>query len=321
MERVSAAKICALQMDAIDTINIHTDTTFILAKEAIDRGYQVYHYRVDDLCYEDGEVFAFMRPFFVKYRRSIPAPFLGESRKVDLKAVDVIWLRQDPPFNMAYVTNTHLLELVAHVTTVVNDPRAVRNAPEKLLVTRFPHLCAPTLIASDSGAIDTFRKKHKDIIVKSLYACGGKNVFHVKPQDENLHALLQLLFDTNGGEPVVVQKFLPGVRKGDKRIILINGLAKAVINRIPCVGEIRANIHAGGSAEKSDLSMQEQEICQTIGDYLRRSGLLFVGVDVIDGYLTEINVTSPTCVQETNRLYGMRLEQDIWDAVEQKMAS
>ena len=308
-------KICALQMDAIETININADSTFVLGLEALKRGYDLYHYQVEDLFYEDGEVFAFMRPLSLQREQENHFTWLGEVVRMNLKDTDVVWLRQDPPFDMGYITNTHLLDLVKGHTKVVNDPTAIRNAPEKLLVTQFQDLCAPTLISRNAEVIKEFREKHKDIIIKPLYGNGGAGVFMLRQDDANLCSLLEMFFASNN-EPVIAQKFISGVGRGDKRILLINGEAKACINRIPAKGEARANLHVGGKFAPSDITDREREICTRIGGYLRDNGLLFVGIDVIDGYLTEINVTSPTCIQEANSMYDMCLQSDIWDSIE-----
>ena len=238
---------------------------------------------------------------------------------MDLGAdVDVILMRQDPPFDMAYITATHLLEHVHSETLVVNDPAEVRNAPEKLFVTRFPDLMPPTLITSDRQAIEAFREEHKDIIVKPLYGNGGAGVFHLKPGDDNLNSLLEL-FTQLYREPVMVQRYLPEVRRGDKRIILIDGEPAGAVNRVPKEGEARSNLHVGGKAEKSALTEREKEICARIGPTLREKGLVFVGIDVIGDWLTEINVTSPTGLQEINGFDETCLEARIWDAIERRM--
>jgi glutathione synthase len=229
-------------------------------------------------------------------------------------------MRQDPPFDMAYITATHLLEHIHPRTLVVNDPVHVRNAPEKLYVTHFAELMPPTLITSDPLEIAEFRKEHKDIIIKPLFGNGGAGVFHIKPGDENLNALLEM-FTQLYREPIVVQRYLPEVRQGDKRIILIDGIPAGAINRIPQAGEARSNLHVGGTAVKASLTRREEEICEAIGPALQRHGMIFVGIDVIGDYLTEINVTSPTGLQEVNRFDGARLEAKVWDAIEARYAA
>jgi glutathione synthase len=226
-------------------------------------------------------------------------------------------MRQDPPFDMAYITATHLLEHIHPQTLVVNDPAHVRNAPEKLFVTQFPELMPPTLITSDRAEILSFRAEHKDIIVKPLFGNGGAGVFHVRPGDENLNALLEL-FTQLYREPIIVQRYVPEVRMGDKRIILVDGRAAGAVNRVPAEGEARSNLHVGGKATKSTLTARDREICEAIGPALKERGLVFVGIDVIGNYLTEINVTSPTGIQEINRLDGVRLEAQLWDAIEER---
>jgi glutathione synthase len=239
----------------------------------------------------------------------------GPRQTLELSTVDVVLMRQDPPFDMAYITATHLLEHIHPKTLVVNDPAAVRNAPEKLFVTLFPDLMPPTLITADRLAVAEFRDRHKDIIVKPLFGNGGAGVFHVKPEDENLSALLEM-FTERSREPVMVQRYEPAVRQGDKRIILIEGEPVGGVLRVPAAGEARANMHVGGKPVKTTLTAREREICERIGPELRRQGQVFVGIDVIGDYLTEINVTSPTGIQEINRLDGVRLEKTLWDAIE-----
>ncbi len=228
-------------------------------------------------------------------------------------------MRQDPPFDMAYITATHLLEHVSRRVLVVNDPASVRNAPEKLVAMRFPELMPPTLVTSDRDEIIAFRARHGDIILKPLFGNGGAGVFRLTPQDENLNALLEL-FTVLYREPIMVQRYLPAVRAGDKRIVLIDGEAAGAVNRVPAAGEARANLHVGGRAAKSELTPREREICAAIGPMLRAEGLLLVGIDVIGDHLTEINVTSPTGLQEINRLDGVKLEIRVWDAIEARLA-
>ena len=239
---------------------------------------------------------------------------------MDLAEFDVILMRQDPPFDMAYITATHLLEHVADRVLVVNNPRSVRNAPEKLFVTHFEGLLPPTLITADRSQIIAFREEHGDVIVKPLFGNGGAGVFRIKPGDENLNSLLEM-FSTLYREPVIVQRYLPEVRQGDKRIILIDGEPAGAVSRVPAVGEARANLHVGGKAVKAELTDREREICALIGPTLREQGLIFVGIDVIGDYLTEINVTSPTGIQEIDRLDGASLEAKVWDAIEGRLAA
>jgi glutathione synthase len=306
----------AIQMDPLDSINIDADSTFVLALEAQARGHRLYHYLPRHLSLKNARVQA--RARLLEVRRTRGSHFtLGEEIALDLALVDVVLMRQDPPFDMAYITATHLLEHIHPTTLVVNDPVHVRNAPEKLFVTHFPELMPPTLITSDRREVEAFRAEHGDIIVKPLYGNGGAGVFHIRPDDENLNALLEL-FTQIYREPIMVQRYVPAVRQGDKRIILIDGEAAGALNRVPMKGEARSNLHVGGTAVKSELTSREREICAAIGPTLRRNGLIFVGIDVIGDYLTEINVTSPTGLQEVNRFDGVRLEARVWDAIEHR---
>ncbi len=307
----------AIQMDPIEGVNIDANSTFVLALEAQVRGHRLYHYLPRHLALLDGKLSAKARPLEV--RREHGRHFtLGAFETLDLAALDVILMRQDPPFDMAYITATHLLEHVRDRVLVVNDPVAVRNSPEKLVATRFPGLMPPTLITGDRDEIDAFRAAHGEIILKPLFGNGGAGVFRIKRDDENMNALLEM-FALLYREPVMVQRYLPAVRQGDKRIVLIEGEAAGAVNRVPAAGEARANLHVGGRAQKSSLTVREREICATIGPTLRELGLLFVGIDVIGDYLTEINVTSPTGLQEINRLDGVHLEVRVWDAIEARL--
>ncbi|WP_417819448.1 glutathione synthase [Terasakiella sp.] len=310
----------AIQMDPIETIDINGDSTFVMGLEAQKRGHTLFHYHPKDLTMQDGRVVAYARPMTLKREHGNHFE-LGEASWIDLQDdVDVILMRQDPPFDMAYITATHLLEHIHPQTLVVNNPAEVRNAPEKLFVTKFPDLMPPTLITSNKEQIERFRDKHKDIIVKPLFGNGGAGVFHIKPGDENLNSLIEM-FSELYREPIMVQAYLPDVRKGDKRIILIDGVAAGAVNRIPAEGEARSNMHVGGQAAKSELTAREREICERIGPELKARGMIFVGIDVIGDYLTEINVTSPTGLQEINRFDGSCLESQIWDAIETHTAS
>ena len=306
----------AVQMDPIASINIDGDSTFALMLEAQARGHALWHYHVRDLALVGGRVLAHAQP--VEVRRVKGDHFtLGAPVELDLGQVDVVLMRQDPPFDMAYITATHILEHIHPKTLVVNDPASVRNAPEKLFVTHFPDLMPETLISADIRQIRRFREKHADIILKPLFGNGGAGVFHVKPEDPNLNALLEM-FTERSREPLVVQRYVPDVRKGDKRIILVDGVAMGAINRVPAAGEARSNMHVGGRPEPTTLTDREREICDAIGPELRKRGLIFVGIDVIGGYLTEINVTSPTGLQEIARFDGIHLERATWDAIEAK---
>lgn len=304
----------AIQMDPIERINIEADSTFVLALEAQARGHALWYYLPADLSLDHHRVMARARP--LRVQRVAGNHFqLGEYQAIDLAAMDVVLMRQDPPFDMAYIASTHLLQHIHPRTLVVNDPVSVRNAPEKLYVTHFEELMPPTLIASKIEAIAAFRAVHGDIIVKPLFGAGGAGVFHIAPNDENLNALVEM-FTAASAEPVVVQRYVPEVRQGDKRIILIDGKPAGAVNRVPRAGEARSNLHVGGKAEKATLSPRDHAICEAIGPALRAHGLIFAGIDVIGDYLTEINVTSPTGLQEINRFDGVKLEAQVWDAIE-----
>ncbi|MCR4377823.1 MAG: glutathione synthase [Rhodospirillales bacterium] len=307
----------ALQMDFVETLNIDADSTFVIGLEAQARGYELFYYHPDQLMMEDGRVMA--RAQRLNLRRELGNHYtLGQAELTDLSTLDVVWLRQDPPFDMAYLTTTYLLERLQPKTLVVNNPMEVRGNPEKLYIAQFPDLIPPTLISRDTAAIRAFREKHGDIIVKPLYGNGGWGVFHIAPGDENLNTLLEMHMAASR-EPLVVQAYIPAVRQGDKRIILIDGEPKGAINRVPPEGEARSNMHAGGTPQPCTLNKRDLEICAAIGPDLRQRGLLFAGIDVIGGYLTEINVTSPTGLQEIRRFDGVALEQDIWNAIEARL--
>ena len=306
----------AVQMDPIASINIDADSTFALMLEAQARGHALWHYHVRDLALTAGRVVAQANP--IEVRRVKGDHFtLGPAEELDLGSVDVVLMRQDPPFDMAYITATHILEHIHPKTLVVNDPASVRNAPEKLFVTHFPELMPETLISASVAQIRKFREKHGDIILKPLFGNGGAGVFHIRPEDPNLNSLLEM-FTERSREPLVVQRYVPDVRKGDKRIILVDGVAMGAINRVPAAGEARSNMHVGGRPEPTTLTDREREICAAIGPELEKRGMIFVGIDVIGGYLTEINVTSPTGLQEIARFDGVHLERAIWDAIEAK---
>jgi len=309
----------ALQMDPVQDVDIDADSTFVIGLEAQKRGHELFYYHPDDLMYDEGRVMA-VAPR-LELRRELGNHFtLGTPELVDLATLDVIWLRQDPPFDMAYLTTTYLLDMLPATTLVVNNPTAVRANPEKLYIARFPQLVPPTLVTRNIAQIKAFRDKHTDIIVKPLYGNGGAGVFHLKPDDENLGSLLEM-FLQGSREPIVIQAYLKDVRQGDKRIILVDGEPVGAINRVPQEGEARSNMHAGGTPEPSKLTPRDLEICATIGADLKARGLVFAGIDVIGGYLTEINVTSPTGLQEISRFDGVALEQNIWDAIEAKLGS
>jgi glutathione synthase len=309
----------AIQMDPIEPVDIDADSSFALALEAQARGHILTHYLVKDLSLRGKKVVAKARSLEV--RREYGNHFtLGDYENLDLSELDVILMRQDPPFDMAYITATHLLEHIHPKTLVVNDPASVRNAPEKLFVTHFPDLMPETLISANPDDLRAFKAEHDDIILKPLFGNGGAGVFHLKPGDENLNSLIEM-FTENSREPVIAQKYLPAVRQGDKRVILIDGEPAGALNRVPAEGEARSNMHVGGTPLKSVMTQRDLEICAAIGPTLREQGLIFVGIDVIGDVMTEINVTSPTGIQEISRYDGSNLAGQIWDAIEAKYAA
>ncbi|SLN22977.1 Glutathione synthetase [Roseovarius litorisediminis] len=308
----------AFQMDPIGPINIDADSTFRLAEEAQARGHELFYYTPDKLAYDQGHVTA--RGWPLRVQRVKGDHFrLGDEATVDLADFDVVWLRQDPPFDMFYITTTHILQRLMPGTTVVNDPFWVRNFPEKLLILDFPQLMPPTTIARDIDTIRAFKEQHGDVILKPLYGNGGAGVFMLNMADRNLTSLHEL-FTGFSREPLIVQKFLPDVAKGDKRVILVDGEPVGAINRVPAKGETRSNMHVGGRPEKVELTDRDREICAAIGPLLREKGQVFVGIDVIGEYLTEINVTSPTGIQELERFDGVNVAAQIWEAIEAKRA-
>jgi glutathione synthase len=322
---MTALKV-AVQMDPMESIGIDGDSTFALMLEAQARGHGLWHYEVRHMSLREGvaregakreeRLMARARPVTVRRERGNHFT-AGEAALLDLGAMDVVLMRQDPPFDMAYITATHMLEHIQPGTLVVNDPASVRNAPEKILVTHFPELMPPTMITWDLEAIRSFRAEHRDIIVKPLFGNGGAGVFRIREDDENLASLLEMHFGRSR-EPLMFQRYEPAVRVGDKRIVLIDGEPLGAINRVPAAGEARSNMHVGGRAEKSALTERDREICARIGPTLREQGLIFVGIDVIGEYLTEINVTSPTGLQEIARFDGSNLASAIWDRIEAK---
>jgi glutathione synthase len=309
--------LVAVQMDPIERINVAGDSSFALMLEAKARGHSLLVYTPDKMSMRDGKVSARMRP--VEIRDIVGDHFTaGEERRVDLLDTGVVLMRQDPPFDLAYITATHMLERVHPRTLVVNDPASVRNAPEKIFVTEFPELMPPTLITRDKGEIEAFRKEQGEIVMKPLHGHGGASVFKVATEDANFGSLYDL-FSATFKEAWVVQRFLPEIVKGDKRIVLVDGVAKGAVNRVPQPNDIRSNMVRGGAAEAAQLSPREREICERIGPALRARGLIFVGIDVIDGYLTEINVTSPTGIRAIRNTGGPDLAVAIWDAIEGKV--
>lgn len=306
----------ALQMDPIGSVNINADSTFRIGLEAQARGHALFFYTPDRLAFVEGRVVA--RGQWIELRREQGNHVsYGPEVEVDLADMDVVWLRQDPPFDMGYITSTHLLDMIHPKTLVVNDPFWVRNFPEKLLVLSFPELTPPTAIARDLETIRAFKARHGDIILKPLYGNGGAGVFRLDENDRNLSSLYEL-FTSMSREPMIVQKFLPAVARGDKRVILVDGEPVGAINRVPQAGETRSNMHVGGRPEKVGLTERDLEICRAIGPTLREKGQVFVGIDVIGDWLTEINVTSPTGIQELERFDGTNAAAKIWEAIEAK---
>jgi glutathione synthase len=309
----------AMQMDPIEGIKIAGDTGFALLLEAQARGHRLSVYTPDRLSMRDGRVFAHVRPVEV---RDVAGDHVtaGESERVAVEDFDVVLMRQDPPFDLAYITATHLLERVHPKTLVVNDPAHVRNAPEKIFVTLFPELMPPTLISRDKADIEAFRREFGDIVMKPLYGHGGAAVVRITRDDLNFGSLYDI-FSQTWREPWVVQRFLPEVKHGDKRIILIDGVFAGAVNRVPSAGDLRSNMVRGGAAETTALTPREREICETIGPALAERGLVLVGIDVIDGFLTEINVTAPTGIRAIKRIGGPDLAPRVWDAIEARRAA
>ncbi len=322
----------AVQMDPLESVDIDKDSSFALMLEAERRGHTLWHYDVRALALTEGKqapeargrterlVAHGARPVTIRREHGRHHEF-GTPETLDLGAgADVILMRQDPPFDMAYITATHMLEHIHPHTLVVNDPRSVRESPEKILVTHFPDLMPPTLVTWSLDAIRDFRAAHRDIVVKPLFGNGGAGVFRIREDDENLAALLEMHW-SRSREPLMIQRYEPAVRLGDKRIVLVDGVAVGAINRVPAQGEARSNMHVGGRAERAELTPRDREIVAAIGSRLRDAGLLFVGIDVIGDWLTEINVTSPTGLQEIDRFDGVNTAGMIWDAIEAKVAA
>jgi glutathione synthase len=306
----------AIQMDPIESVDIDADSTFVLALEAQARQHALFHYLPEALVFRQNHLYARARPLQVRREKGNHFS-LGKEELLDLATMDVILMRQDPPFDMSYITATHLLEHVHPQTLVVNDPSEVRNAPEKLFVTHFSEFMPATMITCSRDDILAFRRDYKDIIVKPLFGNGGAGVFHVKPEDENLNSLLEM-FAEFYREPLIIQQYIPAIREGDKRIILIDGKPAGGLLRVPPPGEARANMHVGAVPLKTKLTSRERDICDSLGSILSEKGLLFVGIDVIGGYVTEINVTSPTGIQEINRFDDVSLESQLWNAIEER---
>ena len=305
----------SIQMDPIELINIKADTTFALALEAHKRGHELFYYNPENLTYNNGIVSARGKNILKIQNKINDHVLLSEEETKNLSSEDVILLRQDPPFDMTYITNTHILETLHPKTFVVNNPFEVRNAPEKLFVNKFKEFIPETLITRDVIEINKFKKEFKEIIVKPLYGNGGKQVFHIRHDDPNFSSLLEMFFEQSN-EPIIIQRYLPEVRNGDCRVIMINGEIAGAVNRVPPKGEARSNLHVGGRAEKKILNKKESEICEALSEELKKKELILVGLDIIGDYLTEINVTSPTGVQEISKFDSFNISAKFWDSVE-----
>ncbi len=308
----------ALQMDPLDKLNLKGDTTFILGLEAIKRGFDLFFYAPKDLIYKNSSAYANTQKLELAFKNGREIFSYGDEKVLKLSSLDVILMRQDPPFNMSYITATHILEKAASQTLILNDPYHVRNAPEKIFVTEFSKFMPETLITREINEIIEFRKKNKNIIIKPLYGNGGEGVFLVKNNDSNFNVILENFLNLYK-EQFIIQSYIPEVKKGDKRIILLDGEVVGAINRIPAKNENRSNMHVGGKPIKTSLNKNDKLICKAISPHLKSKGLFFVGIDVIGNYLTEINVTSPTGIREINRLNKTRIEKIFWDKVLQKL--
>ena len=308
----------ALQMDPLEKLDLKGDTTFILGFEAVKRGFEVYFYSPDDLIYRNDTVYAKAKILKLGFKNGTEIFNYGKSKILKLSSLDVILMRQDPPFNMSYVTATHLLEKISSQTLVLNDPFHVRNAPEKIFVTEFSKFMPETLITREPNEIIKFKKKNKNIIIKPLYGNGGENVFYIRENDSNFNVIIENFLSSNN-EQFIIQSYIPEVKKGDKRIIFIDGEVVGAINRIPSKNENRSNMHVGGKPVKTSLNKNDKLICKTISPHLKTKGLFFVGIDVIGNYLTEINVTSPTGIREINRLNKTNVEKIFWDKALKKL--
>ncbi len=306
----------AVQMDHISTINMTGDTGFALMLEAQARGHSLYHYTPDRLAMRGEDVFCHLEPVEVRDEKGNHFT-LGERQRINMREMDVVLMRQDPPFDLAYIAATHILDKIHPDTLVVNDPTSVRNAPEKLFVTEFADLMPPTLITKDKAEIDLFREEYGDIVMKPLFGHGGAAVFRITHGDLNYGSLYDF-FDATFREPWVIQQFLPNVKHGDKRILLVNGEFAGAVNRVPAAGDLRSNMVRGGAPTDSDLTDREREICARLGPSLREKGLILVGIDVIDGWLTEINVTAPTGIRAIQNLGGPDVAKLVWDVLEAK---
>ena len=305
----------SIQMDPIELIDIKADTTFALALEAHKRGHELFYFNPKNLTFNNGIVTARGKNILKIQNKISEHVVLSEEETRDLSSEDIILLRQDPPFDMTYITNTHILETLHPETFVVNNPFEVRNAPEKLFVNKFKEFIPETLITRDIIEINKFKKEFKEIIVKPLYGNGGKQVFHIRHDDPNFTSLLEMFFE-HSNEPIIIQRYLPQVRNGDCRVVMINGEIAGAVNRVPPKGEARSNLHVGGKAEKKILNKKEIEICEALSEELKKKELILVGLDIIGNYLTEINVTSPTGVQEISKFNNFNISSKFWDSVE-----
>ena len=308
----------ALQMDPLEKLDLKGDTTFILGLEAIKRGFEVYFYSPNDLIYYNHIVFAKAKILNLAIKNGKEIFNYGKEKVLKLSSLDVILMRQDPPFNMSYITATHILEKIASQTLVLNNPFHVRNAPEKIFVTEFSKFMPETLITREANEIIKFKKKNKNIIIKPLYGNGGEGVFYIKDNDTNFNVIMENFLNLYE-EQFIIQRYIPEVKKGDKRIILIDGEVVGAINRIPAKNENRSNMHVGGKPIKTSLNKMDKLICEAISPHLKAKGLFFVGIDVIGNYLTEINVTSPTGIREINRLNKTNIEKIFWDKALKKL--
>ena len=310
----------AIQMDPLERLDLSGDTTFILGLEALERKFDVFFYSPSDLIYKNDLVYANAKTLNLGFKKGIEFFSYGKARILELSSLDVILMRQDPPFNMTYITATHILEKIASKTLILNNPFHVRNAPEKIFVTEFSQFMPETLITREVNEILNFKKKNKNIIVKPLYGNGGEGVFLIKDNDTNFNVILEHFLNYTQ-EQFIVQKYIPEVKKGDKRIVLIDGEVVGAINRIPAKNETRSNMHVGGKPIRTSLNKNDNLICETISPHLKSKGLFFVGIDVIGRYLTEINVTSPTGIREINRLNKTKIEKVFWDKVLAKLTN
>ena len=315
---MSAKLKIAFLMDPLEILDLKGDTTFALAYEAQQRGHLIYHFTPDELFLRSNNVLAKICKLELSLKNEVNNYKYHEKKIELLSGFDVIMMRQDPPFNMSYITATHILEKLSKKTLVVNNPFEVRNAPEKIFVTNFSHLMPQTLITKDINIIKSFRDEFKDIIIKPLYGNGGQGVFHVQPHDENFYSILEMFFK-HSNEPLIVQEYLKEVRNGDKRIILLNGEVVGALNRVPIKGESRSNMHVGGRPEKTSLTKRDQFICDEISQSLKEKGLYFVGIDIIGDFITEINVTSPTGIREIKFNDNVNIEEMFWDFIEVKI--